>query len=126
MDASCDARGALEVQEALEVRRDALQPLAGIRICRRLSWEQRPLCGGAALIPFRPRRWRSLRGKRACSLAKSLDSPRTALKSGKGSARCPSIQGLTGEIDMVGEEGAVDVAIDWPYPACTLMDALAQ
>jgi hypothetical protein len=59
-------------------------------------------------------------------LAKSLDSPRTALKSGKGSSRCPSIQGLTGEIDMVGEEGAVDVAIDWPYPACTLMDALAQ
>jgi hypothetical protein len=37
MDASFDARGALEHQKALEVRRDALQPLAGIRICRRLS-----------------------------------------------------------------------------------------
>src|SRR5262249_27699710 len=97
-----------------------------MRICQRLSWEQRPLCGEAALIPFRPRRWRSLRGKRACSLAKSLDSPRTALKSGKGSSRCPTIQGLAGEIDMGGKEGTVDVAIDGPYPACTLMDALAQ
>src|SRR5262245_35478168 len=97
-----------------------------MRICRRLSWEQCPLCGEAALIPFRPRRWRSLRGKRACSLAKSLDSPRTTLKSGKCSLRCTNIQGLTGEIEIVGEEGTIDIAIDGPYPACTLMEALAQ
>jgi hypothetical protein len=48
------------------------------------------------------------------------------LKSGKGSSRCPNIQDMAGEIDMVGEEGAVDVTIDWPYPACALMYALAQ
>jgi hypothetical protein len=48
------------------------------------------------------------------------------LKSGKGSSRCPTIQGIAGEIDMVGEESTIDITIDWPYPACALMDALAQ
>src|SRR5215471_8367867 len=122
MDASCDAHGALEHQKALEVRRDALQPLAGIRICRRLSWEQSPLCGGAALIPSRLRRWRSLRGKRACSLGCCLNIPRAALKSGKGNSRCPNIQGLTGEIDVIRQKTAIDVAVQWSYTALALMD----
>jgi hypothetical protein len=55
-----------------------------------------------------------------------LDIHRAALKSGKGSSRCPTIQGLTGEIEVVREESAIDIAINWPYPACALMDALAQ
>jgi hypothetical protein len=125
-DASFDARGAFDHQKALEVRRDALQPLADILICRRLSWGQSPLCSGAALIPSRPRRWRPLRGNRARSLGCRLDIHRATLKSGKGSSRCPTIQGLTGEIKMVREESAVDVAINWPYPAYALMYALAQ
>jgi hypothetical protein len=55
-------------------------------------------------------------------LGDPLDITPTALKSRKGRARGPDVQGLAGKVIVIRQKGAVNIPVEWPDAAVTVVN----